>query len=60
MGKPELVKGSSGLRQGWGWWFLRLLDIHMLLGVTEEQRMESGTHGLGTGEKEVYGFSQQG
>lgn len=40
MRKLEVVWGSLGLR--WGHGVLRLLDTHVLLGVEEELRMESG------------------
>lgn len=47
MGKLELVQGSLGLRRGWGHGVLRLLDIQVPLGVSEEPRMESGATGWG-------------
>lgn len=46
--KPALVQGSLVLCGGQGHGTLGLLDIQALLRVSEEQRMRSGTPGLGS------------
>jgi hypothetical protein len=44
MGKLELFQGSPDMKQCWVHGVLRLLDIQVPLGLTEEQRMKLEAH----------------